>query len=377
MTTERAMPIRVLIVDNDHDSVADLEDLLEEDSQYTCVVVNFKDATARIRDEQPDIVVADLLDDENGEPGNAIVDFVWRKHFCPLVIYSAEPHRVKLPNREHPLVALQEKGDRSDEEGLRKIRDLSPYCFALRRGHEENGRLLAEAMRDAAMAISKPAVYAPSHIDTVFRMARRRFAATLDERRTREALMEAREQYLCPPLSSSPLTGDILRSAASSGERPEGFSVVLTPSCDLVRDGKQRPKVRRVLVAKCVNMRDALEKAGFPTIGKRAEALDVQRVGRMVGRGYEGGVLFLPGLPGRIPPMGANLRDLDLLAFSEIGEQDSDAQHIRVASVDSPFRELVSWAYLQNAGRLGLPSRDREKWAEEVQADILKDGGRQ
>ena len=368
MTGEEAMPILVLIVDNDRDSVADLEDRLKEDSRYVPSVVDFKDATARIRAEQPDIVVADLLDDQDDEPGNAVVDFVWEKHFCPLVIYSAEPGRAELPGKENPLVVLQQKGRGSDEEAMGKIRDLSPYCSALRRGHEENSRLLAEAMRDAAVGTAVPAAYAPRHVDTVFRAARRRFAATLDERRTQEALMGAWEQYLCPPLSASWLTGDILRKSSSCDDRPEDFSVVLTPSCDLVREENRKPKVTRVLVARCVNMRDALAKSGFFAASKDS---DIQRLEQVVGRGYEGSVLFLPGLPGRIPRMGANLRDLDLLQFDEIGEEGSGAQHVRVASVDSPFRELVSWAYLQNAGRLGLPDRDRGKWAEEVQAEIL------
>lgn len=368
MTNEVGTPIHVLIVDNDADSVADLADLLEEDSQYSGVVVDFKEAMDRIRTEPPDIVVADLLDDQNREPGNAVVDFVWKKHFCPLVIYSAEPRRVALPDKEHPLVALQQKGRRSDEEAMCKIRDLAPYCSALRRGHEENYRLLAEAMRDAAMGVSTPAVDVPSHIDAVFRAARRRFAATLDERRTKEALMGAWEQYLCPPLSSSPLTGDVLRRATSFDNGPEDFSVVLTPSCDLVREGNRKPKVSQVLVARCISMRDALAKSGFFSVRKDP---DIRRLEQAVGRGYEGSVLFLPELPGRIPCMGANLRGLDLLPFDEIGEEGSEAQHVRVASVDSPFRELVSWAYLQNAGRLGLPDRDSEQWVKEVQAEIL------
>lgn len=38
----------------------------------------------------------------------------------------------------------------------------------------------------------------------------------------------------------------------------------------------------------------------------------------------------------------------------------------RIASVDSPFRELVTWSYLQVAGRPGLPDRDLDEWAEGI-----------
>lgn len=372
MESERRF--EVLVVDDDPESIEDLVWELKRDRRIReKVVTDFEQAKSMLMVKAPDIVVIDLVRAGDGVPGVELSAWAWENGVFPIVIYTAQ--RGAYDGPIHAFIEVIQKGGRSENEVVAAILKYGPYGEALRDAQERARRDMAQCIRDAYPPMAEHDE-AGKGVDALTRAARRRFAAMLDEGRSGEDL-DPWEQYVCPPLSSSPLTGDILRSAASSDDRPENFSVVLTPSCDLVRDGKQRPKVRCVLVAKCVNMRDALEKAGFPTIGKKAETLDVQRVGRMVGRGYEGGVLFLPGLPGRIPPMGANLRDLDLLAFDEIGEQDSDAQHIRVASVDSPFRELVSWAYLQNAGRLGLPSRDRKKWAEEVQADILKDGGRQ
>ena len=44
----------------------------------------------------------------------------------------------------------------------------------------------------------------------------------------------------------------------------------------------------------------------------------------------------------------------------------SDVDYVRVASVDSPFREMVAWAYMQVAARPGLPERNWDAWADEV-----------
>ena len=59
--------------------------------------------------------------------------------------------------------------------------------------------------------------------------------------------------------------------------------------------------------------------------------------------------------------MVANLKNLRLIPLKEIPEKFD-----RVASIDSPFRELVAWSYLQIACRPGLPDRDFSTWAEEI-----------
>ncbi|MYK60628.1 MAG: hypothetical protein F4034_01405 [Chloroflexi bacterium] len=62
--------------------------------------------------------------------------------------------------------------------------------------------------------------------------------------------------------------------------------------------------------------------------------------------------------------MAADLRDLELIPVGAIGVEGEE--FLRVASVDSPFRELISWAYLQVAGRPGLPQRDLDGWIHDI-----------
>lgn len=361
----------VLVVDDDPESIVDLVGELKRDRRIReKVVTDFDQAKSMLMVKAPDIVVIDLVRAGDGVPGVELSAWAWENGVFPIVIYTAQ--RGAYDGPIHAFIEVIQKGGGSENEVVAAILKYGPYGEALRDAQERARRDMAQCIRDAYPPMAEHDE-AGKGVDALTRAARRRFAAMLDEGRSGEDL-DPWEQYVCPPLSSSPLTGDILRSAAGSDDRPEEFSVVLTPSCDLVQDEKQEPRVRRVLVAKCVNMGDALKMAGYPMTGTK---VDVRRVERIVGRGYEGGVLFLPRLPGLIPPMAANLRELDLLPLDEIGKQGDDAQHVRVASVDSPFRELVSWAYLQHAGRLGLPGRDREKWAEEVRVSILGLGGKQ
>ena len=82
-------------------------------------------------------------------------------------------------------------------------------------------------------------------------------------------------------------------------------------------------------------------------------------------QGYFFSYLPLPGYANVIPLMVANMRKLELIELGRISLSDRD-DFVRVASVDSPFRELVVWAYLQTGCRPGLPERDVESWAREI-----------
>ena len=62
--------------------------------------------------------------------------------------------------------------------------------------------------------------------------------------------------------------------------------------------------------------------------------------------------------------MAVYLKDLELILLERINGEGKTFE--RVASIDSPFRELVAWAYMQVACRPGLPDRDTETWSEEI-----------
>ena len=200
-----------------------------------------------------------------------------------------------------------------------------------------------------------------------------------------DELLAPWEQYIFPSISGELRLGDILRKDAGDYDDPEAFRIVLTPSCDLERHNGER-KVKDVLVSRCCMMKEGIEKSAIDLAqtpkNRKEKDKNMEKVKKLLSQGHSNGIIPLPTLKNIIPLMAANLRDLELIPADEIGTSDSPGtvEYIRVASLDSPFREIVSWAYIQITGRPGLPNRDFDKWIEEVlekytqQAETVNEG---
>jgi CTP synthase len=128
--------------------------------------------------------------------------------------------------------------------------------------------------------------------------------------------------------------------------------------------------VTNVLVACCIPIDNALAQINLGPSqkqlvkGKELESYKEKIRKTLLTQGYYQAMIPFPCLLGRIPTMAADLKKLDFIALSEIG--NSDKPFLRIASIDSPFRELVSWAYQHTACRPGLPDRDFNSWVEEI-----------
>lgn len=164
------------------------------------------------------------------------------------------------------------------------------------------------------------------------------------------------------------LTADILRESGAEWNSEESFQVVLTPSCDLAPGKSDRPKAHRVLVACCERI-DRFGKVG-PKPGRPLSRKNRDEIGRFLNEGIANGLLPIPPLRGQVPIMVANLKRLELIEWEDIqltiseGEPSSTFQ--RVASTDSPFREMVVWAYLRVTGRPGVPMVDIGQWLDDI-----------
>ena len=220
-------------------------------------------------------------------------------------------------------------------------------------------------MRDVAPYAFEAFADTDRRMETIKRSGRRRIAALMDELSLDGTTLASWEQYLFPPVCDSPQLGDILRKVDGANDDPVSFRVVLTPSCDLVSSGSRDPKVSNVLVAKCCSMNDGLDRTSRKNMGiKKLE----DQLPRILTQGYFESVIPFPSLKNRIPTMAADLRDLELIPINDISV--SNGPFRRVASVDSPFRELIAWAYMQIAGRPGLPDRDSASWTKEIIATL-------
>jgi len=367
--------LKLLFIEDEPSGVQPLLNLIDrERAHMQYEVAGFGEAEDKIASLRPDIVILDLLvGGASPEPeveGLKTRDFIWDQRFCPIVVYSARPDIHDEKYKPHPFVKSIQKGKNSAREVLEALRELRPQVQAL---HEAEGHILqsfASALRDVAPDAFRFLDDPTGRNDMILRAGRRRLAALMDDLTAHGDRLASWEQYLSPPIGSNIKLGDILRQANGESDNPTSFRVVLTPSCDVVASGDREPKVANVLVARCCSMREGVDLTSLK--GMVLKKLKDRLPGTVLSHGYFEAVIPFPCLEGRIPTMAANLRDLEFVPFDDIGV--SEKAFLRVASVDSPFRELIAWAYLQIACRPGLPDRDFDSWRDEIVASLQDEG---
>ena len=359
--------LKLLFIEDQPEVIQSVKLLIEEEKKNVCCKVSvFDTAEEDIKSFLPDIVILDLLDggaSPEGEPeGINTREFIWQKHFCPLIIYSAqiEIHDDEYP--EHPFVKSIQKGSKSPQKVLDTVCEFLPHVNAIKEAENDIRHSFSTAMRDVAPYAFEVQDESTQRNDMLKRSGRRRLAAQMDEISEEETKPAGWEQYLYPPICKDIRLGDILKQNGGSNDDPSAFRVVLTPSCDLVSSNGRISKVPNILVAKCCSMKDGLDLTSWK--GMSAGKLK-DRLPSTLTQGYFEVIIPFPTLKNRIPTMAADLRGLELIPIEQFNEK-----FCRIASLDSPFRELVAWAYLQTAGRPGLPDRDIDSWRDEVIANL-------
>lgn len=367
--------LKLLFIEDEPDAVDPVVNLIKrEEADMECEVSGFSEAEDKIASLRPDIVVLDLLvggASQEPEPeGLKTRDFIWKHHFCPIVVYSARPDIHDEKNEPHPFVTSIKKGKDSPGKVLRALKEFRPQVEALHGAEEQIQQSFALALREVAPDAFRFFDDIDRRKDVILRAGRRRLAALMDDMTARGDRLASWEQYLSPPIGPNIKLGDILRKADGRNDDPASFRVVLTPSCDLVASDGRKPKVDRVLVARCCPMKEGLDLTSLHGVG--LPKLKDRLPGTVLSQGYFEAVIPFPCLKGRIPAMAANLRDLEFISVTDISI--SSARFLRIASLDSPFRELVAWAYLQTACRPGLPDRDFDSWRDEIVALLEGEG---
>lgn len=366
--------IKLLFVEDERDTIESVLALVKNEPGMDQDVCELDDAPECIESVQPDIVVIDLLVGSGPDPvGLDVRRFVWESRFCPIVVYSARPDLHDERHEPHPFVKSVQKGTGSPKKVLQALQEFLPHVEVLKNTQEDVRQSFASTMRDVAPhAVEED----QSRWDeTVKRAGLRRVAALMDSRTSDGTGLAAWEQYLWPPISEDLELGDILRCTEGNADSPEAFRIVLTPSCDMVTAGNRSPKTASILVAKCCNMRNGLERTSLKQrLDRKPSDLRGYLRSGLLTPGSLGGFVPFPRLSGRIPTMLANLRDLELIPFDDVSD-GGDTRFARVASISSPFRESLAWAYLQCAARPGLPDRDFASWAKEITAALEDPSG--
>ncbi len=356
---------RILFIEDEPASIEPVTNKVDQD-RYEYRIINFIDAKQQIKEFAPDIVVLDLIEDgssaEPSTPGLLDFDWIWEHGFCPIIVYSAQSILLE-ESKNHPFVARVQKGKNSEQLVLSAIAAFEPHVTVLHEAKELIAKEFAVAMREIApLAFDQY----PNKEETVNRTelirrgGRRRLAALMDEQSRHGESLAPWEQYLCPPINKDLQLGDILLEIGKPSDNPSSYRVVLTPSCDMVTFGGRQPKVANILVAQCYSIKNAINVTSIRGTKKIKDKLPSP----IISQGYFETIVPFPALEKKIPSMAADLRILELIPFSDI--DSAGGKFIRIASVDSPFREVIAWAYQATACRPGLPDRDLDKWGKEI-----------
>ena len=346
---------------------------------WQCVHETFIDVATKMHEHVPDLLVLDLMDggsedDPDGSAGNNLIKKVMLQEFCPVIVYSANPSLLQSLQQSSPLIESVQKGTgahtRIKDAAMRLIPAIEAVTMVRKEVHSTLEKAFFEFV-PKCIGGSPPSGFT-CEARTFAYLARRRMAALLDEMAADGQKLQVWEQYLYPALGESPLLGDLLRPEDGAENDPNVYRLVLTPSCDMVVNGKRESKVDKILVAKCMGVSGILAKEyRVPDSGKLAKKAK-SRLNDALTEGVGESAIPLPGIPGIFPDMCANLKTLELLDYAIDGAGISATRGTRtikferIASVDSPFREQVAWNYQRVACRPGVPDRDCDKWADTV-----------
>mgnify|MGYP001604817104 CR=1 FL=1 len=365
------MTYHILIVEDDATMIESLKSafnrLLGQCEVNSC---GFANAAERIAETLPDVVVLDIFEDQvEGISVDAVEApwcYIWDQHFCPVVFHSA--HVVaQYQSLSHPFIRYELKDPGSLERVANHIQSFAPEIEGLRAVRRELAQRAGETLRHVSKLVWQPGKPAAEQADLFLRVVRRRMAAALDHGAMHEEKIQAWEQYIYPSIGEDLLTGDLIRATSGDQNDPQSYHLVLSPSCDLVLG--QGPN-EQVLVADCVPVDEYLEKAKVDS-QKLNSSKHREKLGSELTKDQVAGLTVLPMFPGLLPLMAANLKKLSLLPYTDIAtKKDETKLFTRITSVDSPFRERLAWAYLQVAGRPGVPDVDVEALAEAIAQTI-------
>ena len=365
--------MRVLIVDDDAAVRQSLRATINEAAgDWEVRDQGFESVPETLASFRPDAVVLDLVEGDVTEPaeGNRLFELIRSQWFCPVVVYSGFQAQQHF---EHPLVTTIVKGANADEEVVHRLEQFAPLTRVIRDVHREFDERIREALRDSVPLLREQIGTTADGQDGVVlpRAVRRLVAARMDAEASGGGELKAWERFVVPALGRHLLSADLLRRSGSAWTNAEAFRVVLTPSCDLFPHGGNEPRAERILVARC----EPITRLGNVDVTAGAPLSNSQRnrLKSILTDGIADGLLPIPRFAGHVPSMAANLKRLDLVEWNDVGLETADghvgrndARFVRAASTDSPFRELVVWAYLRVTGRPGAPAFDVDAWLDDI-----------
>ncbi len=358
--------MRVLIIDDIEVSVKGILDACDENN-WEKSRVDFEDASAALIDFNPDVVVLDWRQDaDNIDIGGDVLDKIWDITFRPIVVFSANATVIDIDSKLQKSNMLKIIGKGDEVPVVEFLKSMEKFVSSLELYRKEMSLALIEGLNsvDNLKNIDNVDESSISYILS------KRTSAFFDDKYISN-ISPSWVQYMSPPISESLTVCDIIRiydveKDMSNAGDPEEYCIVLTPSCDMVKEPGREPKISHVLCAHCY------PKNNFHNMGLHSEPTQKQitAVEKLLHDGSNRNLVALPGFSNVIPYMTADLKKIELVSLEEIASNitscNDNSRYVRVASICSPFREQIVWAHLQNSCRPGVPDRDTNLWAKEL-----------
>jgi len=355
--------MKVLIVDDKREVVKGIKDHCE-DMGWECNVISFDTFDETISTYVPDAIVLDWKDDISGENrGNELLEKIWATGFKPIIIFSGYADSIFLGEKyQHSsLVKVQAKGD--EEPVIQYLDMIVKFIPVIVNLKDEFNSALIEAL-NSIEPISKTQCVSDGIMKFIF--AKR--VSTYFDKDCADECPPPWIQYIYPPITTTLCVCDIIKKISTDSRdsvlaigAPDEYRLILTPSCDIAQS-----HISHVLCAKCYP-KECFHK--YPlTANPSSKQLGQIKTG--LNTGYKNNCVSLPGFPEVLPYLSANLKQLEFIPLEKIAlNSNSISQehtYFRVASVDSPFREQIVWAYMITACRPGMPNRDMTLWAKDL-----------
>ena len=362
-------PLQLLFVDDDDDITKQAEEYFDEKITLSSgeyiklhILNSFDSALAELESRRIDVVILDVRlgtpENTSGENrGIDVLEAIRQVRFVPVIFYTALPESVR--EYETPLIRIVEK-----TQGFGYLQQVIDELCATRLLHvnrallrhleyvqreymwgfvASNWEKLGDTPDRSALAYLLASRLAKSLSDSgisKFILELGGADPTLEKSNAVHPML----YYVIPPFREKPLAGSIYLGKIGN---QEGYWVLLTPSCDMLQG-----KADKVLFSFCQPLIDQKEYQdcyaadGQPSKGKLeilAKLLSNNRKDAQADRFF-----FLPAAI-MLPDLVVDFQNLSTISINQLAELE------HLASLDSPFAELLVSRFTKYLGRLGAP----------------------
>lgn len=318
---------------------------------------------------RPHVVTLDLKDEstQDFDAGKPAWDFIRDRHFCPVVFFSANALPDGFPDGTDPFAQYLNKIEKDAVAVAATVASFIPHVIGLETIRADVEARYAKSLQKVSKLIWKTEAQGDLRTQALVRVTRRRLAAMLEHPLAEEPNIKAWEQFIYPPTDESHLcTGDVVFQRHADRTKANSFRIILTPPCDLVPG---QNAIAEVLLGKCI---PAADTEVFRRAGIQVNPTPTTKLAEKLAKDEVVGLKLIPKLGDLWPTMVLDFKSLELVPRTSIAlspeTATSESRFERIASMDSPFREALSWRFMQTAGRPGTPDADRTALEAEIKA---------